>query len=92
MDLHQQQQHLHQRDISMATSAAASTSSLMSQQQQQQQQQHSSLIMGGSGNMQAEDTQLPAQTPGRKRKTVLSPELREVLHMLKSLEAKPAQG
>ena len=55
MDLHQQQQHLHQRDISMATSAAASTSSLMSQQQQQQQQQHSSLIMGGSGSMQAED-------------------------------------
>ena len=37
-------------------------------------------------------TQQPAQTPGRKRKTVLSPELREVLHMLKSLETKPAQG
>ena len=44
------------------------------------------------GNMQAEETQQPAQTPGRKRKTVLSPELREVLHMLKSLETKPAQG
>ena len=44
------------------------------------------------GNMQSEDTQQPAHAPGRKRKTVLSPELREVLHMLKSLEAKPAQG
>jgi len=44
------------------------------------------------GNMQSEDTQQPVQSPGRKRKTVLSPELREVLHMLKSLETKPAQG
>ena len=44
------------------------------------------------GNMQAEETQQPVQTPGRKRKTVLSPELREVLHMRKSLETKPAQG
>jgi len=44
------------------------------------------------GKMQAEDTQQPAQGQGRKRKTVLSPELREVLHMLKSLETKPAQG
>ena len=43
-------------------------------------------------NMQSEDTQQPAQSPGRKRKTVLSPELREVLHMLKSLETTPAQG
>ena len=43
-------------------------------------------------NMQSEDTQQPAQSPGRKRKTVLSPELREVLHMLKSLATKPAQG
>jgi hypothetical protein len=43
-------------------------------------------------NMQAEETQQPAQGQGRKRKTVLSPELREVLHMLKSLETKPAQG
>lgn len=44
------------------------------------------------GEMQAEDTRQPVQTPGRKRKTVLSPELREVLHMLKSLETRPAQG
>lgn len=44
------------------------------------------------GNMQTEDTQQPAPSPARKRKTVLSPELREVLHMLKSLETKPAQG
>lgn len=44
------------------------------------------------GTMQSEDTPQPAQSPGRKRKVVLSPELREVLHMLKSLEAKPAQG
>ena len=44
------------------------------------------------GRMQSEDSQQPAQTQGRKRKTVLSPELREVLHMLKSLESKPAQG
>jgi hypothetical protein len=44
------------------------------------------------GDMQAEEPQQPAQSQGRKRKTVLSPELREVLHMLKSLEAKPAQG
>ena len=44
------------------------------------------------GKMQAEETQQPAQSPGRKRKTALSPELREVLHMRKSLEAKPAQG
>jgi len=43
-------------------------------------------------NMQAEETQQPVQPQGRKRKTVLSPELREVLHMLKSLETKPAQG
>ncbi len=43
-------------------------------------------------NMQAEETQQPTQTSGRKRKAVLSPELREVLHMLKSLETKPAQG
>jgi len=43
-------------------------------------------------SMQVEENQQPAQGPGRKRKTVLSPELREVLHMLKSLEAKPAQG
>lgn len=42
--------------------------------------------------MQGEDTQQPVQGQGRKRKTVLSPELREVLQMLKSLEAKPAQG
>lgn len=44
------------------------------------------------GKMQAEDSQQPAQGQGKKRKTVLSPELREVLHMLKSLETKPAQG
>jgi|GEM_PF-5661154 len=44
------------------------------------------------GHMQAEEPQQPMQSPGRKRKTVLSPELREVLHMLKSLETKPAQG
>lgn len=44
------------------------------------------------GDMQAEESQQPAQQQGRKRKTVLSPELREVLHMLKSLETKPAQG
>ena len=43
-------------------------------------------------DMQAEETQQPAQGQGRKRKAVLSPELREVLHMLKSLETKPAQG
>lgn len=43
-------------------------------------------------NMQAEETQQPTQSTGRKRKTALSPELREVLHMLKSLETKPAQG
>ncbi|MCA3561097.1 MAG: hypothetical protein IOC82_08740 [Aestuariivirga sp.] len=42
--------------------------------------------------MQDEESQQPAQTSGRKRKSVLSPELREVLHMLKSLETKPAQG
>lgn len=42
--------------------------------------------------MQSEDTQQPATGQGRKRKAVLSPELREVLHMLKSLETKPAQG
>jgi hypothetical protein len=44
------------------------------------------------GRMQSEDSQQPVQNQGRKRKTVLSPELREVLHMLKSLESKPAQG
>lgn len=44
------------------------------------------------GNMQAENNQQPAQSQGSKRKAVLSPELREVLHMLKSLEAKPGQG
>lgn len=42
--------------------------------------------------MQSEDTRQPAPSPPPKRKTVLSPELREVLHMLKSLETKPAQG
>jgi hypothetical protein len=42
--------------------------------------------------MQAEEPPQTAQGQGRKRKTVLSPELREVLHMLKSLETKPAQG
>ncbi len=42
--------------------------------------------------MQSEDSQQPVQNQGRKRKPVLSPELREVLHMLKSLEAKPSQG
>jgi hypothetical protein len=42
--------------------------------------------------MQAEDSQQPVKNQGHKRKAVLSPELREVLHMLKSLEAKPAQG
>ncbi len=44
------------------------------------------------GRMQSEETQQPVQNQGRKRKPVLSPELREVLHMLKSLEAKPSQG
>ena len=44
------------------------------------------------GSMQSEDSQQPAQNQSRKRKAVLSPELREVLHMLKSLETKPAQG
>lgn len=44
------------------------------------------------GEMQLENPQQPAQSTGRKRKAALSPELREVLHMLKSLEAKPAQG
>jgi hypothetical protein len=43
-------------------------------------------------NMQAEETQQPSQGQGKKRKSVLSPELREVLHMLKTLETKPAQG
>lgn len=38
------------------------------------------------------NSQQPSQTPARKRKAVLSPELQEVLQMLKSLEAKPAQG
>ena len=42
--------------------------------------------------MQSEDSQQTVQNQGRKRKPVLSPELREVLHMLKSLEAKPSQG
>jgi hypothetical protein len=44
------------------------------------------------GRMQSEESQQGSQTQGRKRKPVLSPELREVLHMLKSLETKPAQG
>ncbi|WP_161957351.1 hypothetical protein [Aestuariivirga litoralis] len=44
------------------------------------------------GRMQTDDTQQAAQPAVRKRKPVLSPELREVLHMLKSLETKPAQG
>lgn len=44
------------------------------------------------GRMQSEDSQQPVQNQGRKRKPVLSPELREVLQMLKSLEAKPSQG
>ena len=44
------------------------------------------------GRMQSEDSQQVAQPQLRKRKPVLSPELREVLHMLKSLETKPAQG
>ena len=44
------------------------------------------------GRMQSEDSQQPVQNQGRKRKPVLSPELREVLHMLKSLEAKPSPG
>ncbi|MCA3555712.1 hypothetical protein [Aestuariivirga sp.] len=47
---------------------------------------------GKMGKMQDQESQQPAQTPGRRRKSVLSPELREVLHMLKSLETKPAQG
>jgi hypothetical protein len=44
------------------------------------------------GRMQSEEPQQGSQPQGRKRKAVLSPELREVLHMLKSLETKPAQG
>lgn len=44
------------------------------------------------GRLQMDDPQKPAQGQSRKRKAVLSPELSEVLHMLKSLEAKPAQG
>lgn len=41
--------------------------------------------------MPNEDSQQPASQT-RKRKPVLSPELREVLHMLKTLEGKPATG
>lgn len=46
----------------------------------------------GVGAMPAEDTQQRQAPQGHKRKEALSPELREVLHMLKSLEAKPAAG
>ena len=43
-------------------------------------------------DMPSEDVQQQQTPQARKRKEILSPELREVLHMLKSLEAKPAAG
>lgn len=46
----------------------------------------------GVGAMPSEETQQRPAPQGHKRKDILSPELREVLHMLKSLEAKPAAG
>ena len=42
--------------------------------------------------MQTEESQQRAAAPQRKRKVVLSPELNEVLQMLKTLEGKPAAG
>ena len=41
-------------------------------------------------SMPSEDIQQRPAGQAQKRKPVLSPELREVLHMLQSLEGKPA--
>ena len=41
-------------------------------------------------DMPAEEIQQRPSGQNQKRKPVLSPELREVLHMLQSLEGKPA--
>lgn len=41
-------------------------------------------------DMPTEDSQQRPNGRNQKRKPVLSPELREVLHMLQSLEGKPA--
>ena len=43
-------------------------------------------------SMPGEETQQRQVPQGQRRKEILSPELREVLHMLKSLESKPATG
>lgn len=43
-------------------------------------------------NMPVDETQQRPKGQTQKRKPVLSPELREVLHMLQSLEGKPASA
>lgn len=43
-------------------------------------------------SMPVEETQQRPNSQTQKRKPVLSPELREVLHMLNSLEGKPASA